>query len=139
MTRRCPVSILRMMDTSQDDTIAGPIPPTITQIADTYLEAYRLKDPTKVLLAPDVWLEYPLSPIKVVGKQHVLEYMLSVMPGFDDVELERHLVEGEYVATVWKAHTAWGTIPACTVFRISAGAIVEIRGFFDPRPIVQRD
>lgn len=129
-----------MEDSTADTiTIHRPVAPTNTQVAETYLEAYRLKDPSKVLLAPDVSLQYPLSPTKVVGKQHVLDYMLSVMPGFDDVKLERHLVDGEYVATIWKAHTAWGTMPACTVFRISGGTITEVRSFFDPRPIVQRD
>ena len=57
----------------------------------------------------------------------------------DTIEIERRLVDGEHVATLWKAHTAWGTMPACTVFRISRGSIAEVRSFFDARPIVQRD
>lgn len=113
--------------------------PTNEQIAETYLAAYQLKDPGCALLAPDVSLQYPLSPRKIVGKQNVTEYMLSVMPGFNAVEIERHLVDGEYVATLWKAHTVWGTMPACSVFRISGGLIAEVRSFFDPRPILQRD
>ncbi|MBZ5677051.1 MAG: nuclear transport factor 2 family protein [Acidobacteriia bacterium] len=115
------------------------MPPTNTEIADTYLAAYMSKDPGKALLAPDVSLEYPLSPRKIVGRLNVTEYMLSVMPGFDAVEIERHLVDGEYVATLWKAHTVWGTMPACSIFRISAGLIAEVRSFFDPRPILQRE
>jgi len=113
--------------------------PTNSEIADTYLAAYMSKDPGKALLAPDVSLEYPLSPRKIVGRQNVTEYMLSVMPGFNAVEIERHLVDGEYVATLWKAHTVWGTMPACSVFRISAGLIAEVRSFFDPRPMLQRE
>jgi SnoaL-like protein len=132
------IFMLRAMEKSMDDTIRGAVAPTNTQIAETYLEAYRSKDASKALLAPDVSLQYPLAPRKIVGKQNVIDYMVSVMPGFDDVEIERHLVEGEYVATIWKAHTAWGTMPACTVFRISGGVIAEVRSFFDPRPIVQR-
>jgi hypothetical protein len=127
------------VDETLPETIVGAVAPTNTQIADSYIEAYRSRDPKKVLLAPDVTLEYPLSPTKVVGKQHVIDYMLSLMPGFDEAELERHVVQGDYVATIWKAHTAWGIMPACTVFRISGGLIAEIRSFFDPRPIVQRD
>ena len=102
---------------------------TNEQIAGTYLAAYRSKDPGKALL----------SPRKIVGRQNVTEYMLSVMPGFNAVEIERHLVDGEYVATLWKAHTVWGTMPACSVFRISEGLIAEVRSFFDPRPILHRD
>jgi hypothetical protein len=115
------------------------MPPTHAEIADTYLVAYMSKDPGSALLAPDVSLEYPLSPRKIVGREQVTEYMLSVMPGFNAVEIERHFVEGEYVATVWKAHTVWGPMPACSVFRISDGMIAEVRSFFDPRPILQRD
>ncbi len=108
------------------------------QVAETYLEAYRTRDPGKALLAPDVSLQYPLTPKKIVGKQEVIQYMLSVMPGMDDIEIERRLTDGEYVAIVWKAHTVWGTMPACTVFRISAGLIQEVRSFFDPQPILKR-
>jgi len=115
------------------------MPLTHAEIADTYLVAYMSKDPGRALLAPDVSLEYPLSPRKIVGREQVAEYMLSVMPGFNAVEIERHFVNGEYVATVWKAHTVWGPMPACSVFRISDGLIAEVRSFFDPRPILQRD
>ncbi|MEP6963442.1 MAG: nuclear transport factor 2 family protein [Acidobacteriota bacterium] len=136
--------MLMAMDESLDDTLLDPAAPknlkpaepTITEIADTYLEAYRFKDPNKALLSPEVTLEYPLAPRKILGKAQVIEYMLSVMPAFDDVELVRHVTEGEFVATIWNAHTAWGLIPACTVFRILKGQIVEVRSFFDPRPIV---
>ena len=127
------------MDESLPDTIAIPSSATNTEIADTYLDAYRAKDPTRAQLAPEVTLQYPLSPVKVVGKQNVMDYMRSVMPAFDSVELEHHVVQGDYVVTVWKAHTAWGTMPSCTVFRIASGKIAEVRTYFDPRPIVQRD
>ncbi len=106
---------------------------TNAQIADTYLAAYMSKDPGIALLAPDVSLEYPLSPRKLVGRKNVADYMLSVMAGFDAVEIERHLVDGDYVAILWKAHTVWGTMPACSVFRISGGLIAEVRSFYDPR------
>ena len=108
------------------------------QIAETYLDAYRSKDPAKALLATNVSLQYPLTPKKVVGRDNVVQYMLSVMPGFDGVELERHLIDGDYVTTLWTAVTVWGRIPACSVFRVSEGSIAEVRSYFDPRPILQR-
>jgi hypothetical protein len=115
-----------------------PLPMTMTNIAiaDTYLEAVRTKDPSKALFAPEVTLQFPLSPRKVVGRDSVIEYMLALLPGFDDVKLERHMTGDEYVATLWQAETVWGTVPICSVFRISEGLIQEIRSFWDPRPIV---
>jgi len=108
---------------------------TSVEIAETYLAALSARDPTKALLAPDVSLQYPLTPRTVVGAADVKEYMSSVMPAMDEVEIERHLTDGEYVVTIWKAHTVWGVIPVCTVFRIVEDRIQDIRGFFDPRPI----
>lgn len=102
------------------------------------MEAIRTKDPTKALFAPQITLEYPLSPRKIVGRESVIEYVLSLLPGFDDVKLERHMTGRDYVATLWEARTVWGTVPVCTVFRIADGLIQEIRSFWDPRPVLQQ-
>jgi limonene-1,2-epoxide hydrolase len=108
---------------------------TNVEIAETYLSAMGTKDPTKALLAPDATLQYPLTPRTVVGAASVREYMSSFMPAVDEVRIERHLTDGDYVVTLWQAHTVWGIIPVCSVFRISEGMIQEVRAFFDPRPI----
>ena len=127
------------MDETLSDTLAIPVSRSNTQIADSYLSAYQAKDPSKALLAPDVSLQYPLSPSKIVGRHQVLDYMRSVMPAFDSLEVQHHIAQGEFVATMWIARTVWGVMPACTVFRIVGGLITEIHSYFDPRPIVQRD
>jgi hypothetical protein len=106
-----------------------PIPTPNTAIAETYLEAIRTKDPTKAMLAPEVTLQFPLSPRKIVGRESVVEYVFAVLPGIDDVKLGRHMTGGDYVATLWEAQTVWGTVPICTVFRIADGLIQEVRSF----------
>jgi limonene-1,2-epoxide hydrolase len=103
--------------------------------AETYLHAIRAKDPTRALFAPDVTMEYPLSPRILTGASEVREFMLATMPSVDDIQIERRLADGEYVVILWQAYTVWGTIPVCTVFRVADDLIQEIRGFFDPRPI----
>ena len=108
---------------------------TNVEIAETYITAMGTKDPTTALLAPDVTLQYPLSPRTVMGAASVMEYMSSVMPSIDEVHIERQLTDGDYVVTLWRAHTVWGVIPVCSVFRVGEGMIQEIRGFFDPRLI----
>ncbi len=117
-----------------------PIPSAMpnTAIAETYLEAIRTKDPTKAKFAPEVTLQFPLSPRKIVGRDSVIEYVLSLLPGIDGVKLERHMTGGDYVATLWEAETVWGTVPICSVFRIADGLIQEIRSFWDPRPVTQQ-
>jgi len=109
-----------------------------TAIAETYLEAIHTKDPNKALFAPQVTLRFPLSPLKIVGRDAVVEYLLSLLPGIDEVKLERHMTGNDYVATLWEVQSVWGTVPICTVFRISEGLIQEIRSFWDPRPVTQQ-
>jgi limonene-1,2-epoxide hydrolase len=104
-------------------------------IAESYLHAIRAKDPDRALFAPDVTLQYPLSARTLTGAVEVREFMLATMPAVDDIEIERRLTDGDYVVILWQAHTVWGLIPICSVFRIAGGLIQEIRGFFDPRPI----
>ena len=109
---------------------------TATEIAETYLEAIRSKDPLKALLAPGVIWQSPLTSHQVKGRDEVINYIRSLAPGMDGVKLERHMTGGEYVATLWQAETVWGEIPICTVFRIADGLIQEVRSFWDPRPIL---
>jgi hypothetical protein len=105
-------------------------------IAETYLEAIRSKDPAKALLAPDVTLQFPLTARKVAGRENVIDHISALFPGIDDVKIERHLTGGEYVATLWEAHSVWGVLHICSVFHISGGVIREVRSFWDPRPVL---
>lgn len=107
-----------------------------TAIAETYLEAIRTKDPSKAMFGPEVTLQFPLIPRKIVGRESVIEYVFSMLPGIDEVKLERHMTGGEYVATLWEAQTVWGTVPICSVLRIADGLIQEVRSFWDPRPVI---
>jgi hypothetical protein len=120
----------------QTQEVQLPTAVTNTAIAETYLEAIRTKDPTKAMFAPEVTLQFPLSPRKIMGRDSVIEYVLAVLPGIDNVKLERHMTGGEYVATLWEAETVWGMVPICSVFRISGGLIQEVRSFWDPRPVI---
>jgi len=107
-----------------------------TEIADTYLDAIRSRDPSKALLASEVTLQFPLTPRKVMGRDGVIAYMLALLPGIDGVKFERHMTDGDHVATLWGIETVWGDIPICSVFRISDGLIREVRSFWDPRPVL---
>ena len=117
------------------DSISSKMSLTNVEVAETYINALSTKDPTKALLAPEVTLQYPLSPRRLTGPEMVMEYMSAMMPSIDRVEVERYISEDDYVVTLWQAHTVWGVIPVCHVFRIADEMIHEIRSFFDARLI----
>jgi len=52
-----------------------------------------------------------------------------------DVRTKQHIVEGEYVATLFDLDTTFGVIPIFDCFRVVNGELTQIRPFYDPRPI----
>jgi len=58
----------------------------------------------------------------------------------DDLQGERCLIEGECVATLWKATfmlpgNKQAVVPIFDFFRVVDGEIKEIRPYFDPTPL----
>jgi hypothetical protein len=49
--------------------------------------------------------------------------------------IERHIVEGDIVATLFEEDTIHGRIPVFSKFHIESGRIKDVRVFYDPRLI----
>ena len=103
-------------------------------IVEGYLEGLRKKDLSQVAFDPNVTFEGPLSP-KLIGEHAVVEFLSGLFPAIQDIRVKQHIVEGEYVATVFDFDTTFGVIPVFDCFRVSKGKLKEIRPFYDPRPI----
>jgi predicted ester cyclase len=104
------------------------------RIVESYLDGLRNKDLSKVAFASDVTFEGPLSP-KLTGDRAVVEFLTGLFPAIKDVRVKQHIVEGEYVATIFEFDTTFGVIPIFDCFRVSNGKLTQIRPFYDPRPI----
>ena len=104
------------------------------EIVESYINALRDKDLSKIPFASDVVFAEPLTPT-LVGVDAVLSYLPNVLPLVKGVRIKRHISEGEYVATLWEVETPMGVIPLFECFRIVGGQIKEISAYFDPRPI----
>ncbi len=104
------------------------------QAVESYLDALRRKDLSRVPFAPSVSFESPLSP-RVVGVKPVSEFLTGMFPVIKDVRVRQHIVENEYVATRFDLDTTFGVIPVFDCFRVANGLIQEVRPFYDPRPI----
>src|SRR5262249_48612203 len=104
---------------------------------ETYLRGLRNKDLSRVPFAPDVTFENPLSP-KLTGAGALIQFLVDLFPDIRDVVVKQHIVEGEYVATLFDLHTTFGLIPVFDCFRVVEGQIKQIRAYYDPRPITNR-
>jgi limonene-1,2-epoxide hydrolase len=105
------------------------------KIVESYLDAIRTKDLSKAPVDQEIVFADPLTPTGS-GRQAWAAFVSSVLPGINDVRVKQHIADGDSVATLWEADTAWGVIPIMEYFRVNGGLIHEARAFFDPRPII---
>jgi limonene-1,2-epoxide hydrolase len=104
------------------------------ETVERYLDALRSKDLSRAPLAPDIVFIDPLTPERT-GAEEWRAFIEPILPAFKEVRVLRHIVEGDYVATMWEADMVWGVIPVFELFRVEDGRIKEARAFWDPRPI----
>jgi hypothetical protein len=90
----------------------------------------------EVPFAPDVVFQGPLSA-KLTGVDAVRDILEEMLPVIRDVRVQRHIADGEYVATMFELDTPFGLIPVCDCFQIVDGQLKQIRPFYDPRPIIE--
>ncbi len=103
-------------------------------VVEAYLDGLRKKDLSQAAFAPDVTFESPLSP-RLTSERAVVDFLSGLFPAIRDIRVKQHIVEGEYVATLFDFDTTFGVIPVFDCFRASNGKLRQIRPFYDPRPI----
>lgn len=116
------------------------------QAVEAFLSGLVESDVERMPFAPDVVLASPLDPgHPAVGKEAVVQFLETrVFPRIPvhDAQVERHIVEGEYVVTLWKAmfkspENGDVFVRICDFFRVVDGLIKEVRPYFDPQALKQ--
>jgi limonene-1,2-epoxide hydrolase len=93
--------------------------------------------------ADDILLTSPLDPAHPAhGREAVVAFLENqVFPKLPiaSARIERHIVEGDTVGTLWAATFRLPdrdvVVPIFDFFRVSGGEIHEIRPYFDPQPL----
>jgi limonene-1,2-epoxide hydrolase len=109
------------------EDVIGPV--------EAYLNGLESKDLNAVPFHDDIVFEGPLGP-PIHGAAAVREFLRGMLPAIKSIEIVRHIVEGEWCATVFDFKTTFGVIPIFDCFRVVDGQIVSIRPYYDPRPII---
>lgn len=105
------------------------------EIADGYLRGLVDGDLRATPFAPEVTYESPLCP-RTAGKTSVTDQLTRLASTVEAVRIRRHVVEGPYVVILFDLETHHGTVPVSSCVRLSMGRILEIREYWDPRPLV---
>lgn len=108
---------------SRDEVIA---------VVEGYLNGLARKDLSNVPFALDVTFEGPQVP-RLIGHQSVVGFLTSIMPLVKRIQIRQHLVDGEFVATMFDMETVNGTNKVVDWLHVSAGQLKAIRSFYYPQ------
>jgi hypothetical protein len=103
---------------------------------EAYLDCFVTKDLSKVPFAEDVTFEGPRMP-KLTGRPTVFGFLTHILPMVKGIQLKQHIVEGDYVATVFDMETVNGLDHVCDRIQIVDGQIKAIQAFYYPDEILE--
>ena len=98
-------------------------------VVEAYLDCFVTKDLSKLSFAEDVTFEGPRMP-KLAGRATVLGFLAHILPMVRGIQLKQHIVEGDYVATVFDMETVNGVDHVFDRIHIVDGQIKSIHAFY---------
>jgi len=103
-------------------------------VVEAYLKGLVGKDISKVPFATDITFEGPRVP-PLAGREVVVGFLKMILPAIKDIQIKQHIVEGDYVATVFDMETSDGVDRVFDRIRVLDGELKEIHSFYYPRPL----
>jgi hypothetical protein len=100
-------------------------------LVEAYLDCFATKDLSKVSFADDVTFEGPRMP-KLRGRATILGFLAQILPMVKAIQLKQHIVEGDYVATLFDMETVNGVDHVFDRIHIVDGQIKAIHAFYYP-------
>ena len=101
-------------------------------VVEAYLKGLAGKDVSKIPFAMDVTFEGPRVP-PLAGRQAVFGFLTMILPAIKNIRIKQHIVEGDYVATVFDMETTEGTDRVFDRIRVLDGELKEIHSFYYPQ------
>jgi predicted ester cyclase len=99
---------------------------------EAYLDCFVRKNVSQVPFAEDVTFEGPRMP-KLTGRQTILGFLASIMPAVKSIQVKQHIVEGDYVATIFDMETVNGVDHVFDRIHIVDGKIKGVHAFYHPQ------
>lgn len=98
---------------------------------EAYLDCFATKDLSKAPFAEDVTFEGPRMP-KLTGRATILGFLTQILPMVRSIQVKQHIVEGDYVATVFDMETVHGVDHVFDLIHVVDGRIQAIHAFYYP-------
>lgn len=100
-------------------------------VVESYLNGLASKDLSSVPFDPGITFEGPLMP-KLAGRETIVGFLTSIFPFINGIKIRQHIVDGDYVATVFDMETANGVDHVVDLCLVVGGLLTEIRAFYYP-------
>jgi hypothetical protein len=100
-------------------------------VVESYLNGLASKDLSSVPFAPDITFEGPRMP-KLAGRETIVGFLTSIFPLIKGIEIKQHVVDGDYVATVFDMETVNGVDHVVDLCLVVGGRLTEVRAFYYP-------
>jgi hypothetical protein len=107
----------------------------VIRVVETYIDAVRRNDADSLPLHSDVVFESPLG--RYEGLAAFRKGLADFFRILKSIEVVRLTADDDTCAAVLKIDTSFGLIPFLEYFHVVDGQIVSIRGYYDPRPILE--
>lgn len=100
-------------------------------VIEAYLDCFATKDLSRISFAEDVTFEGPRME-KLVGRATVLGFLGQILPMVKGIQWKQHIVEGDYVATIFDMETVHGVDHVFDRIHVVDGQIQSIQAFYYP-------
>ncbi len=111
--------------------VVGPL--LASAVVEAYLRGLAGKDISKIPFAANITFEGPRVG-KLIGRNAVVGFLTSILPAVRSVQIKQHIVEGDFVATVFEMETIFGVDQVFDRVHVCDGELKEIHSFYYPQP-----
>src|SRR4051812_21138576 len=106
----------------------------VVKVVERYIDAVRHNDVGALPLHPDAVCEFPTNTYR--GAAAFREGLESFVRIVKKIEVKRLVVDGEHCVAILNIETVFGSVPFAEHIHVVNGEIVAIRGYCDPRPML---
>jgi hypothetical protein len=96
--------------------------------------AFGDRDTYQVSASPS-FPPFPLSRrlgSRVAGRETIVGFLTSILPLIRGIEIKQHIVDGDYIATVFDMETINGVDHVIDLCLVVGGELKEVRAFYYP-------
>jgi hypothetical protein len=102
-------------------------------VVESFLGCLASKDLAQLPIEPDLTVQSPLIP--KVGGAPAMKYLKRVADAVRTIHVKQHIVEGDWVATLFDEETIEGPVSVFARFEVVSDRIKDVVVFYDPRAL----